>query len=484
MDAPDLERTADGRYLLPSAQKTPSGEPRFTMFLLEGYENDPGLRILARLESQHLGYEFATRAFLDTHLEPGDIFVDIGAHYGVYSLAAATAPKGGIKVLAIEPNPLNVISLIRQLALNGRQMDVEVVAGAAGEAAGFGQLWPFSSMGNFISRERPKEAPSDNPPLTVPLIPLDLLFEGRDDLAEGRVFLKVDVEGYEPETLSGARRLLASGRVAAVILEKSDLYAPPDRWRAFEEMIEEIRGFGFSIRWFPHLNMPCAFIPWVAGNECGNLVALAADFTPLPAYDGPFAPYASRPPPMHAEVTDAEREALTEALIKAGASDGWRWSDPKMLAAGSVERAKLAAPHLPKSGRVLDLGAGLMAAKRHLDDDADYTPVDLVRYAETTVLADLNEGQFPAGEWDGVMALEILEYIHDPAALLAKARAGASRLVSTYRCTAPNEPEDSRRIAGYFNDFDRLGMEALLKAAGWSVATIEEHAPYTLFVAD
>ena len=43
-------------------------------------EQDPGLRILAKLETQHAGFEIASRVFFDTHLAPGDIFVDVGAH--------------------------------------------------------------------------------------------------------------------------------------------------------------------------------------------------------------------------------------------------------------------------------------------------------------------------------------------------------------------------------------------------------------------
>ena len=84
-------------------------------------------------------------------------------------------------------------------------------------------------MGNFISDERPKEASADNPPLNVPILPLDLFIDKRPDLSSGRLMVKVDVEGFEPEVMAGMEGLLASGRIAAIAFEQSEFYADPVR---------------------------------------------------------------------------------------------------------------------------------------------------------------------------------------------------------------------------------------------------------------
>jgi len=361
-----------------------------------------------------------SRVFFDTHLVPGDIFVDVGAHIGTYSIAAATLHPGEVKVLALEAHPLNAMTLMRQLALNGLQLDVELVCAAAGAKAGFSKLWPYSTMGNFVSAERPHDAPDDNPPLRVPVIPVDMLFAERDDLVEGRIFMKVDVEGYEPEVLAGADGLLASGRVAAVVFEKSDFYAEASRWRAFEGMIEQLERYGYTIRWFPQIHLPCALIPWVPGNEAGNLVALAPGFNALTSYDAPYAPCPSRPPPMREDGSDADKAAFTARLMESRASDGWRWADPHNMEEDATVRAKLASPHIPARLRILDLVAGLMAMALRLKVGSQYTPVDIIRYAAATVLVDLNDDQFPEGKWDFALALELLEYIHDVPKLLAR----------------------------------------------------------------
>ena len=158
-DTPQLEKGPDRFFRLPSFQKAADGQPRFTLALPSVYEHDPGLNILARLESQHAGFEFASRAFFDAHLRPGDIFIDVGAHIGTYSLAAATLHPGQLKVIAMEAHPLNAMTLMRQLAQNGLQLDVELVCAAAGAAPGLSKLWPYSRMGNFGFRHKAHRCP-------------------------------------------------------------------------------------------------------------------------------------------------------------------------------------------------------------------------------------------------------------------------------------------------------------------------------------
>ena len=70
-----LDQTPEGLYLLPSAQKHADGTPRFTLSLPPSYNADPGLSLLAKLEAEHAGFEFTTRAFFDGHLQAGDIFL-------------------------------------------------------------------------------------------------------------------------------------------------------------------------------------------------------------------------------------------------------------------------------------------------------------------------------------------------------------------------------------------------------------------------
>ena len=479
-----FEINQDGYILLPASQTRSDGTPRFTLSIPPGYESDPGLALLVKLESKHAGFEFATRAFFDRHLAPGDIFFDVGAHFGLYAMAAATLFPSEIRVVAFEPHPLNALSALRQFGQNGLQNDVELVCTAVGAEPGFGKLWPFSTMGNFLATDRPPDTWADNPPLSVPISSLDMFVEQRTELSSGRIMLKVDVEGYEPQVLAGADSLLVSGRVAAIVFEKSDAYTDPVRGQAFQAMIERLKSHGYRIRWFPHLHLPCALIPWVEGNETGNLVALAPDFEADAVYDGPYAEYAGLPPPMKADFSASDQHEATERLIEAGGSDGWRWANPKNTEEGAEIRAAIARNHISSSDRVLDLGAGLMKVSFHMKSRNTYTPVDLVRFSQSTVLADLNDGGFPEGEWDCALALALFEHVHDVPALLARIRSAAKRLICIYTCLEDLGDVTRRRELGYFNDYDQATFLGALQSAGWQVTLAESDGQQSLFVCD
>ena len=155
-----LQQMPNGYTLVPSVQKRADGTPRFSFSLPPTYVSDPGLAMLARLESEHAGFEFATRAFFDRHLTSGDIFIDIGAHFGLYSMAAATLLPGEIKVVAFEPHPLNALSMLRQLGHNGLQNDIELVCSALGaeqvsENCGHFPRWGISFPMNDQKKHRP-----------------------------------------------------------------------------------------------------------------------------------------------------------------------------------------------------------------------------------------------------------------------------------------------------------------------------------------
>ncbi|MED6312159.1 MAG: methyltransferase domain-containing protein, partial [Pseudomonadota bacterium] len=113
-----------------------------------------------------------------------------------------------------------------------------------------------------------------------------------------------------------------------------------------------------------------------------------------------------------------------------------------------------------------------------------YTPVDLVRFSKTTVLADLNDNGFPEGEWDCALALALLEHIHDVPALLTKVRSSCQRLICIYVCQEDVGEVEVRRANGFFNDFSRAELRGFFEAAGWRVAVSATEDVGTLFVCE
>jgi FkbM family methyltransferase len=139
--------------------------------------------------------------FVRRWLQPGMKAVDVGANYGVYSLAAARAVGREGRVWAFEPTPAIAGYLERSIGLNdGVAVKLERVAVSdrAGEV-------PF-----VLTRVPEQNAVAANREVPgavgIPAVRLD-------DLAGewGEVdFLKLDVEGHEAQAIRGAESFLAT----------------------------------------------------------------------------------------------------------------------------------------------------------------------------------------------------------------------------------------------------------------------------------
>ncbi|MGF1610223.1 MAG: FkbM family methyltransferase [Kiloniellales bacterium] len=471
----------DGTLLLPSAFKDAGERPRFRLPVPRPALRDVAVRFLVEREAYYGGYEYPTRAFFDAHLAAGDLFIDVGAHWGIMSLSAATRHRGDVKVLAIEAHPLNVVQLMRAITYNGLEASIEVVAAAAGVDFGTAPLVANSSMGHSLYGLGLQGMPQGDFKLAVPTVTLDRLMAERPELAERRCFLKIDVEGFEPQVVAGAAELLESGRVAALVWEKGRAFDREPGHGAMLALVARLKSLGFTLHVMPSGDLGGPLLPFVPAQGSHNVFCLAPGFQPEAAYLRPPGPVPAPAGSSRGSDDPEERSRLTKALAAVKGSDHVRWSDPAELVEGAAERAALAAPFLRPGEAVLDLGAGAMRLRALLPESASYLPVDLIPFSPDTLCVDLNQGQLPGETADVVVALELLEYMHDVPALLARMREAAPRLICTYRCRG-EESSESRRRHGWFNDYGEAELRALLEAAGWRIEHSEAESGLRLFV--
>ena len=142
-------------------------------------------------------------------VQPGQLVLDLGAHVGTFSLAAAAA---GCHAVAVEAAPHNVELLQASVARNGYH-GVRVVHAAASDQPGTVQFWPRGPWGRLATPG------ADEPSVTVPAVTVqDLLAE----LASGwPSFVKIDVEGSELRAMGGMRDLLAGPSAPPVLYESN-----------------------------------------------------------------------------------------------------------------------------------------------------------------------------------------------------------------------------------------------------------------------
>ena len=168
-----------------------------------------------------------------------------------------------------------------------------------------------------------------------------------------------------------------------------------------------------------------------------------------------------------------ERAQHTERLIQERRSDTERWAKLESLATQWDSRAAMAARHIPAGQRVLDIGGGAMALRALLAPGCSYVPADIVSRGPECQVVDLNKGEFPTGQYDWITFLGVLEYIHDPVAVLTRARDAARNAIVTY-CTMSNGDVQTRRGMGWVSDYTRAEFELILADAGWTVRTAAE----------
>jgi FkbM family methyltransferase len=161
--------------------------------------------------SLHDTYEPETAAALRTHLKPGSVFFDVGAHAGLWSAFAAhlTGPTGHVH--AFEPSAAFQI-LERTARVYPSIAPVRAAVGAEdGELDFFGH--GASTSGSLV---RSVTILNERHNAGVPVGPIKTAVRSLDSfVASARVrpnFVKVDVEGFELHVLQGSMNLLRAIR--------------------------------------------------------------------------------------------------------------------------------------------------------------------------------------------------------------------------------------------------------------------------------
>jgi FkbM family methyltransferase len=165
-------------------------------------------------------------------LAPNDLFVDVGANIGSYTVMAAGAV--GASVIAVEPVPTTFKKLLANIAVNGIAGKVE--AHCLGLSASSGEIVFTAGLDTMNRVALPGE---DLATVSVPVRTLDELTAGLTPR-----LIKIDVEGHETAVLAGGSDTLSRPSLEAVLMETNGSgakYGVSD-----ESLMETMRGHGFE----------------------------------------------------------------------------------------------------------------------------------------------------------------------------------------------------------------------------------------------
>lgn len=175
--------------------------------------------------------EFEESVCLYHFLGDKDIFFDIGANLGHYSLLLS---KGkGCKSIAVEPVPESYKRLCKLIEDNGLSNNIIPLNLGVSDASG--TLF-FSIDKNTMNRVVDNTYPNSK---SVPVVTLEALLEEYGEPSA----LKIDVEGYELFVLNGGESLLKNQTLKIIVMELNNSgrhYGISD-----EEIFKKVLNHGF-----------------------------------------------------------------------------------------------------------------------------------------------------------------------------------------------------------------------------------------------
>jgi FkbM family methyltransferase len=195
-------------------------------------------RLLAMLAWKIGLLEDVELALLPEILKPGMTAVDVGANMGLFTLEMAGLAGEAGRVIAFEPDPVNLDMLRRNLAAN-RVSNVDLIPKAVSDHSGKARLFireEHSGDSRIFDYKYAHNA------IDIETVSLDDLLAGRG----GVDFIKIDTQGAECKVLAGMRRLAAESKHLTMFCEYTPA-AMKEAGGSSDEFFALVEGMGLSL---------------------------------------------------------------------------------------------------------------------------------------------------------------------------------------------------------------------------------------------
>ncbi len=182
-------------------------------------------------------YERPTSLCLLERIKTEDVFIDVGANNGWFSLLAATRMRKPGAVYAFEPASAAYARLKTNIQLNGFDNIVRPSPLAISSASGSAWLFESAFEDGLSSVSKVSRVCT-----RVPASTLDEAVKIRP----ASWICKIDVEGHEEEVIRGMEGLVKSASRYSLIVEWSHTYADDSLWNSMARLgrVYEIRASG------------------------------------------------------------------------------------------------------------------------------------------------------------------------------------------------------------------------------------------------
>lgn len=195
--------------------------------------------------------ESEVRSYIDNYIEEGDVFFDVGANIGVFSIYAAKRHEN-IICHCFEPEYSNLYLLKENIIENKLIDKVNIVSAAIGNFVGFSKLniqdFTPASAAHTESKEEIKITDEGYAVVWaegIMSVTIDYMCQQLKVVPNA---LKIDTDGNEDKVLEGAVETLCDKRLRSIVIEMPD---ENEKGQYCCQMLENAK---FSLVWSDHEN--------------------------------------------------------------------------------------------------------------------------------------------------------------------------------------------------------------------------------------
>jgi hypothetical protein len=170
----------------------------------------------------------------------------------------------------------------------------------------------------------------------------------------------------------------------------------------------------------------------------------------------------------------------TIKLKKEKQSDINRWKNSNELFEDWDQRTSILGNYITPGSKVIEFGSGNMSLKKMLPKKCTYTPSDIVKRNEETIVCDLNEPiSFDLSFYNTAVFSGVFEYVYDIDTVFEQLEKHIPHIILSYACN--DICTHNRLINGWLSEFTEKQLLDIFAKYNYDVIDKQEWRQQTIF---
>ena len=161
-------------------------------------------------------------------------------------------------------------------------------------------------------------------------------------------------------------------------------------------------------------------------------------------------------------------------------SDFNRWKNSNELFEDWNQRTSILGNYITPGSKVIEFGSGNMSLKKMLPENCTYTPSDIVKRTEETIVCDLNGPiYFDLSFYNTAVFSGVFEYVYDIDTVFKQLENHIPHIILSYACS--DICTHNRLINGWLSDFTEKQLLDIFAKYSYDVIGKQEWRQQTIF---